>query len=152
MYEEPLGTPLLVRYPKGAPPGRVSQDLVLNLDFAPTFLDLAGVGIPADMQGRSLLPLLEGKAPPDWRTAFYYRYYEWPHGWHEVRPHYGVRTLTHKLIHFGGDMDEWELYDLVKDPHEQRNAWADPAYAGVRRDLERRLSALQDELGDDPGY
>jgi len=152
MYEESLGTPLLVRYPAGAAAGRASAELVLNLDFAPTFLDLAGVEIPADMQGRSLRPLLEGKPAPDWRTAFYYRYYEWPHGWHEVRPHYGVRTLTHKLIHFGGDMDEWELYDLVKDPHELRNAWADPAYAEVRRDLERRLSDLQEELGDDPGY
>jgi arylsulfatase A-like enzyme len=152
MYEESLGTPLLVRYPRAVPAGRVSKDLVLNLDLAETFLDFAGVEVPSDMQGRSLRALLEGQAPEDWRRAFYYRYYEWPHGWHDVRPHYGVRTRTQKLIHFGGDMDEWELFDLGKDPHELRNLYADPAYAGARQELGRQLDALRHQLGDETGF
>jgi arylsulfatase A-like enzyme len=152
MYEESLGTPLLVRYPRKVPAGQVSKDLVLNLDFAPTFLDLAGVPVPEDMQGRSLRPLLEGHAPSDWRSDFYYRYYEFPHGWHDVRPHYGVRTRTSKLIHFGADMDHWELFDLEKDPHELRNVYDDPAYAATRQDLHRRLDRLRRELGDETGF
>jgi len=152
MYEESLSTPLLVRDPRAARRGRVSNDLVLNLDFAPTFLDYAGVDVPTDMQGRSLRALLEGQAPDDWRTSLYYRYYEFPHGWHDVRPHYGVRTRRHKLIRFGGDMDVWELFDLEKDPHERRNLYTDPTYAGVRQELHDRLDALRRELGDEAGF
>jgi arylsulfatase A-like enzyme len=152
MYEESLRTPLLVRYPGAVAAGRVSTDLVLNLDFAPTFLDFAGVPVPAEMQGRSLRPLLEGQTPGDWRTAFYYRYYEFPHGWHDVRPHYGVRTATRKLIHFGADLDHWELFDLQKDPHELHDVYGDPAYAKDRTDLHRRLDALRRDLGDETGF
>ena len=151
MYEESLSMPLVVRYPKSVPAGQVSDSLVLNLDFAPTLLDYAGVEVPADMQGRSLRGHLEGRRPADWRDAIYYRYYEFPHGWHDVRPHYGVRTARHKLIHFGGDMDVWELYDLEADPHELRSVYAAPEYASVRAQLHRRLESLRRELGDDAG-
>ena len=118
MYEESLRMPLLVRYPRLVKPGTMSDPMVLNLDFAATFLALAGVPIPGDMQGRSVVPLLRGEKPADWRTSFYYHYYEYP-GAHSVRRHYGVRTSRHKLIHYYRQ-DEWELFDLVKDPHEMK--------------------------------
>ena len=149
MYEESLSTPLVVRYPRTVPAGQVSKAMVLNLDFAPSLLDYAGAPVPKEMQGRSLRPLLEGRPPADWRRAFYYRYYEFPHGWHDVRPHYGVRTERHKLIHFTGDMDVWELYDLEADPHELVNRYAAPAYQSVRKELHRTLESLRRELGDD---
>ena len=91
------------------------------------------------MQGRSLVPLLKGQTPPDWRTSFYYQYYEYPVP-HHVRPHYGVVTDRYKLVHFDGpDLDEWELFDLEKDPHELRSVYGDPAYAAVVADLKREL-------------
>jgi arylsulfatase A-like enzyme len=148
MYEESMGMPLVVRYPARIPAGRVQDALALNLDFAPTFLDYAGVPVPSDMQGRSLRPLLEGRVPDDWRTAVYYRYYEWPHGWHDVRPHYGVRTTRYKLIHFTGDMDDWELYDLERDPHELHNGYGQPPMATVQAEMHHKLDALRKELGD----
>jgi arylsulfatase A-like enzyme len=151
MYEESLGTPLVVRYPKEIPAGQVSEKLVLNLDFAPTFLDYAGVEVPGDMQGRSFRELASGEPPSDWRTDFYYRYYEFPHGWHSVRPHYGVRTERYKLIHFEGDMDHWELYDLQADPREQQNLYDRDGFQVVRASLHARLEALQVELGDSAG-
>jgi arylsulfatase A-like enzyme len=116
MYEEALRMPLLVRYPRAIKPGSVNEDLVLNIDFAPTFLDCAGVKPPAEMQGVSFQPLLSGQRPADWRTSMYYRYYENGHGEHQVLPHYGVRTRRHKLIHFLGGLDAWELYDLGEGP------------------------------------
>jgi len=149
MYEESLAIPLLVRYPAALPAGRVSDALVLNLDVAPTLLDLAGVVVPAAMQGRSLRPLLDGPPPADWRRDFYYRYYEYPHGWHQVRPHVGVRGERYKLIHFGADLDSWELYDLWTDPHELRNLYGQAAYADLQSRLEKRLAELRRELGDE---
>jgi arylsulfatase A-like enzyme len=151
MYEESMGMPLVVRYPARIPAGRVQDALALNLDFAPTFLDYAGVEIPNGMQGRSLRPLLEGRAPADWRKAVYYRYYEWPHGWHDVRPHYGVRTTRYKLVHFTGDMDDWELYDLDKDPHELHNVYGQTGMASVQAELHEKLDALRMQLGDTDG-
>jgi arylsulfatase A-like enzyme len=151
MYEESLSTPLLVRYPAGVPAGRVSDSLALNLDFAPTLLDYAGVEIPAEMQGRSLRAVLDGPPPADWRKALYYHYYEFPHGWHNVRAHYGVRTDRHKLIHFYGDMDVWELYDLATDPHELHNMYGRPGHETVQQNLHRQLDALRRELGDTTG-
>jgi arylsulfatase A-like enzyme len=148
MYEESLATPLVLRYPAAAPAGRESDALVLNLDFAPTLLDLAGATIPEEMQGRSLRPLLDGPPPTDWRDAIYYHYYEFPHGWHDVRTHYGVRTDRYKLIHFYGDMDLWELYDLATDPTELRNVYGQPGYGAIQEDLHRRLNALRAEFGD----
>jgi len=145
MYEESLRMPLLVRCPGRIKPGRVNDDMVLNVDFAPTFLHCAGVTTPGDMQGRSLAPLLQGTTPGDWRTAMYYHYYEFP-GAHSVRRHYGVRTKRHKLIHYYHDMDEWELFDLTADPHELKSVYVDPAYADTVKDLKAKLAALQKEV------
>ena len=151
MYEESLAMPLVVRYPRMVPAGRESDALVLNLDFAPTLLDLAGVDVPEEMQGRSLRPLFNGPPPTDWRDAIYYHYYEFPHGWHSVRTHYGVRTDRYKLIRFYGDMELWELYDLVNDPHELQNLYGQEGVAAVQADLHRRLESLRTELGDTTG-
>ncbi|MBP7747401.1 MAG: sulfatase [Phycisphaerae bacterium] len=148
MYEEALRMPLLVRYPRAIKPGSVNEDLVLNIDFAPTFLDCAGVKPPAEMQGVSFQPLLSGQRPADWRTSMYYRYYENGHGEHQVLPHYGVRTRRHKLIHFLGGLDAWELYDLEKDPHELHNVYAEPAYASTVQELKAELARLQKQYGD----
>jgi len=145
MYEESLRMPLLVRYPRITKPGSVNRDLVQNIDFAPLFLDAAGQPTPADMHGRSLLPLLRGETPSDWRKSIYYHYYEYP-AVHSVKRHYGVRTLRHKLIHFYHDVDEWELYDLEKDPHELNNVYADPAYAAVATELKAELERLRAQL------
>jgi arylsulfatase A-like enzyme len=146
IFEESLRTPLLVRWPGVSRPGGVSKDLVSTLDFAQTFLDAAGLPAPADMQGRSLRPILTGNRPADWRTAFYYQYFEWPTP-HRVRPHYGVVTDRYKLVHFFGTADDyWELYDTEKDPRELRNVLADPAYAAARKQLEGQLAQLRKEL------
>jgi len=114
MYEPSVKMPFLVRWPGVVKPGAVQNALAINPDFAPTFMDIAGLSKPADMQGRSLTPLLRGQHPADWRTSFYYRYYHDP-GDHNTRAHYGVRTTDHKLICFW-KKDQWEMYDLVKDP------------------------------------
>jgi len=126
IYEESLRMPLLVRYPKEIKAGSVNADMVLNLDFAPTLLDFAGVPRPAEMQGRSFLSLLRGHAPEDWRGSMYYHYY----GHYGVAEHYGVRTRRHKLIHFPS-IGAWELFDFEKDPRELHNVYGDPAYASV---------------------
>jgi len=150
MYEESLRMPLLVRYPKQIKPGSVNNDLVQNLDFAPTFLEFAGLDAPPDMQGRSLRRLLRGKTPDDWRTSIYYHYYEYP-AVHSVKRHYGVRTKQYKLIHFYNDIDEWELYDLEKDPHELKNVYGDPAYADIVKELTAELKRLRTLYKDDTG-
>jgi arylsulfatase A-like enzyme len=142
MYEESLRMPLVMRLPGRVRPGSVSADIVSNLHFAPTFLDLAGRGKPAEMQGRSFLPLLLGRTVAGWPESFYYHYYEYP-AVHMVKRHYGVRTRRYKLIHFYYDIDAWELYDLEKDPLELQNVCGDPALAGVRRELEAELRRLQ---------
>jgi arylsulfatase A-like enzyme len=146
IFEESLRAPLLVRWPGVVRPGGVSAAIVSNLDFAETFLDAAGLPVPPDMQGRSLLPLLKGQEPADWRKSFYYHYYEYPVP-HHVRPHYGVVTDRYKLVHFYiPDVDYWELFDLRKDPHEVRSVYDDPAYAPVVADLKRELDRLRAEL------
>jgi len=150
MYEQSLRMPLLVRYPSQVKAGSINDDIVLNLDFAPTFLDFAGVSKPADMQGISLRRLLQGKTPPDWRTSMYYHYYEYP-GAHSVKRHYGVRTKRYKLIHFYYDIDEWELYDLLKDPNEMKNVYNDPAYADVVERLKKELKRLRRMYKDTTG-
>ncbi len=141
MYEQSLKTPFLVRWPGVTKPGTINKDIVSNLDFAETFLDAAGVPIPDDMQGRSLVPVLEGNTPDDWRDSFYYHYYEYP-GWHMVQRHYGVRTERYKLIHFY-QIDEWEMYDLQKDPDEMHSVYDDPAYADVQAKLKKELKRLR---------
>ncbi|MBP1657233.1 MAG: Choline-sulfatase [Bacteroidetes bacterium] len=146
MYEEALRIPLIIRYPALLAP-RVVPEMVQNIDFAPTFLDLAGVNVPSAMQGRSIRDVAQGNVPPDWRKAIYYHYYEYP-GVHAVRRHYGIRTERYKLIHFYYDIDAWELYDVVADPHELRNIYNDPACAGIVETLKARMASLQSECGD----
>jgi arylsulfatase A-like enzyme len=143
MYEESLRMPLIVRWPGVVDAGSENTQLVQNLDFAETFLELAGVPVPDTMQGRSLVPLLRGEQPGDWRDAIYYQYYEFP-GVHEVQRHYGVRTERYKLIHYYL-IDEWELFDLERDPDELQSVYDDPEYAQIRRELEERLAALRTE-------
>ena len=161
MYEESLRMPFLVRYPGAIKPGTVNDDMVLNIDFAPTFLDCAGAKAPADMQGRSFLPLLEGKTPKDWRKSMYYRYWMHLGGDHSVtgalrRPH----RRSYKLIYYygkalgsSGAVDqptppEWELFDLVKDPREMKNVYGDPAYAKVTAELKTELERLREKYQD----
>ena len=150
MYEESLRMPLLMRYPPEIKAGSVSDAMALNLDFAPTFLELAGLNPPGEMQGRSLRGVLQGRTPSDWRTSMYYNYYEYPDADHWVRPHYGVRTRRHKLIHFHGGIDAWELYDLQTDPHELNNVYADAAYADTVKTLKDELRRLQGQYRDSP--
>ncbi|WP_425614138.1 sulfatase [Anatilimnocola sp. NA78] len=147
MYEESFRTPLLVRWPGKIQPGTVNKDMVMNLDFPETFLEIAGLPIPADMQGRSMVPVLQGKTPSDWRKSVYYHYYEFPQP-HHVHPHYGVRTEKHKLIHFY-TINEWELYDLEKDPSEMQSRYMDPAYEQIVADLKRQLEELRKQYKDD---
>jgi arylsulfatase A-like enzyme len=145
MYEPGLHIPLIARGP-GIKAGGVTDLFALNADFAPTFLELAGAKIPSDMHGRSLAPLLRGEKPADWRTSVYYRYYHDP-GHHNTRAHYGVRTATHKLIHYW-KKDAWELFDLRRDPTEQKNIIADPAQAAKVAELKAEIVRLQKQLGD----
>ena len=146
MYEESLRTPLLIRYPKEIKPGTKINSLVQNLDFAPTFLDYAGVAIPKEMQGESFRNVVAEKTKK-FRDAIYYTYYEYP-SIHMVKRHYGIRTDRYKLIHFYYDVDEWELYDLQKDPHEMKNVYNDPAYLKVRKTMHKKLSALRKKYKD----
>lgn len=162
MYEESLRMPLLVRYPPLVAPGSSTDDMVLNVDFAQTFLDLAGVTAPSRMQGRSLVPLLAGATPPSWRTAVYYRYWEHDDSIHHVWAHYGIRTRRWKLVRYYADglglpgtgaramPPEWELFDLESDPHELHSLHDDPDHAGIFHDLREQLARLQREVGDRP--
>lgn len=147
MFEESYRTPLLVRWPGYVKPGEVNRDMVSNIDLAETFLDMAGIDVPDDMQGRSLVPVLKGKTPSDWRKEHYYHYYEYP-GWHSVKRHYGISTERYKLIHFYYDIDEWELFDLQNDPQEMRNVYNEPEYSDVREKLHKRLEELRVQFGD----
>lgn len=150
MYEESLRIPLLVRWPAVVRPGSRAEALALNVDFAPTFLEAAGVAVPAAMQGRSLLPVLRGETPADWRTAIYYRYYHDP-GHHETRAHYGVRSATHKLIHYW-KKQQWELFDLRADPQELRNLYGQPGQEAVTAELLATLARLREQLQDDDRF
>lgn len=155
MYEQALRVPWMIRYPGVVKPGSVSSDWVVNIDNAPTALDLAGVAVPDDMQGKSLKPILQGSAPPDWRRSMYYHYYEFaPPHW--VFPHYGVRTERYKLICYY-TVNEWELFDLEKDPDEMENLfdWAGykvhPEYASILPGLVEELKTLRAQYKDDTG-
>ncbi|MBU6328141.1 MAG: sulfatase, partial [Verrucomicrobia bacterium] len=150
MYEESIRMPFLVRWPGVVKPGSVQAAMGINPDFAPTFLEAAGLPVPADMQGRSLMPLFKGKVPADWRGSWYYRYYHDP-GDHNTRAHYGVRTTTHKLIYFW-KKDQWEMYDLVVDPGEMHNLYSDPAQAETVSKLKAELYRLKKELKDDDQF
>ena len=147
MYEESIRMPFLVRWPAEIGAGTRSDAIALNVDFAPTFLDVAGLNPPTDMQGRSLRSVLRGRTPADWRTAMYYRYYHDP-GDHNTRAHYGVRTRTHKLIYFW-KKDQWELFDLVNDPHELHNLYGEPGQEALTASLKATLATLKRQLRDD---
>jgi len=145
MYRESLINAFLVRWPGVIKPGSTCDAMCQNLDYAPTMLDAAGVPVPKDMQGASLLPWLKGGRPAKWRKSIYYHYYEFP-GAHSVRRHYGVRTDRYKLMYFyEPDMKEWELYDLQKDPKELKSVYDDPAYASVVKELTAELERLRRE-------
>jgi arylsulfatase A-like enzyme len=148
MYEESLRMPCLIRYPREIGPGSVCDAMVLNVDFAPTFLDFADVptGPATEMHGRSFRSILRGERPRNWRASMYYQYYEFP-AVHSVRKHYGVRTERYKLIRYYGEFDEWELFDLDRDPNELRSVYDDPAYAGTVDALKQELRRLRAELG-----
>ena len=156
--------PLLVRYPRLIKPGSASDAMVLNVDFAPTLLDLAGVTVPADMQGRSLRPLLAGSPPAGWRRSIYYRYYATEYG---IAPHAGLRTERYKPIHYQGaaglddgtslgnpkqsrQVDEWELFDLQTDPEKRVNLYLKPAAHTIVPPLRKELDRLRRELKENP--
>jgi arylsulfatase A-like enzyme len=164
MYEESLRMPFLVRYPKAIKPGTINKDMIVNTDFAPTFLDYAGLDVPEDMQGYSLRPIFEGNTPDHWRQSMYYRYWMDKSG-HSVAAHYGVRTHRYKLICYyspgrfhDGEYPkgtentrwpQWELFDLEKDKYELNNVYDDPNYADVVKELKEELERLQNEFKDD---
>ena len=160
MYEESLRMPFVVRYPQEIKPGSACDAMALNVDFAETFLDYAGLPIPGDMQGSSLRPLFNGETPEDWQTSLYYRY--WMHlSHHYVCAHYGLRTHRHKLIYYYGEAlgttgsvdesktPEWELFDLEQDPLEMNNVYAHPDYADVVKELKEELFRLKNKVGDE---
>ncbi|MFO7918576.1 MAG: DUF4976 domain-containing protein, partial [Anaerolineae bacterium] len=160
MYEESLRMPFIMRYPREIEAGSINDNIMLNVDFAPTFLDFASVDVPEGFQGRSFRPLLRGQTRSDWRQSMYYRY--WMHkAHHNVYAHYGLRTKRYKLIYYYNDAlgqpgaidetyaPEWELFDLQRDPHELNSVYDDPAYADVVEELKKELHCLQRELGDE---
>lgn len=161
MYEESLRMPFLIRYPKEINPGMVINDMILNIDFAPLFLDYAGVEIPSWMQGRSFRSNLCQNTPLGWRQSMYYRYWMHGEGAHHVTAHYGIRTHRYKLIFYyaralgmKGSQDnpiqpEWELYDLLEDPHEMRNIYDKPGKEKVQALLKKELLMLKRAYGDE---
>ncbi len=152
MYEESFGMPLLMRYPKLIKAGSVNNDLVMNLDWAPTVMDFLNIENNEPWQGESLLPLMQGETPDNWRNGVYYHYFEYPHGWHKVKRHYGIRTDRYKLIHFYNDIDQWELYDLENDPNEMNNIYesADPELiVGLKAELDELQTKYKDTTVED---
>ncbi|MGZ9586798.1 sulfatase family protein [Paenibacillus marinisediminis] len=161
MYEESLRMPLLIRYPSEIKPGSVNKDIVLNTDFAPTFLDYARLPVHERMQGESVRPLLNGVTPEGWRTSMYYRYWMHLDADHEVYSHYGIRTHDYKLIYYYAEAlgttdsrdeslpPEWELFDLREDPYELNNIYGNPAYeertAALKKELEQLMIEVEDE-------
>jgi arylsulfatase A-like enzyme len=148
MHEPSIRVPMMIRYPKRIPAGTIREEAILDIDIAPTILDLAGVPIPAQMEGKSMLPLAQA---PDanFRKEWYYHYYEWvnPEG---VRPHRGIRTDDFKLIHYTMEPQEFEMYDLKNDPGETRNLYGDPHYADQQQHLWNRMQELEAQLPERP--
>jgi arylsulfatase A-like enzyme len=150
IYEESMRQPLIVHWPEGIEAGTVSEDLVQNIDLAPTVLDLAGAEVPGSMHGRSLVPLLRGENPNDWREAVYYQYYEGSPAMdavHNVAQHYGVRTKSYTLARYPGP-GEWELFDLEENPEQLKSVYGEPGYSEVQKRLKGRLSELQEKYED----
>ena len=162
MYEESMQMPFVIKYPKKIKPGSVCDDIICNVDFAPTFLELAGLTIPSYMQGVNFSSLLQGVTPDDWRQCAYYRYWVNQDGSHNVFAHYGIRTKTHKLIYFynkgcgtlnanpGTEEPEWELFDLEKDPLELFNEYNTPEYQDKVKELTLELNKTMAHIGDIP--
>ncbi|MGF1682739.1 sulfatase family protein [Photobacterium minamisatsumaniensis] len=142
MYEESFRAPLLIQYPNKIKPGTVVDHMVQNIDYAPTFLEYAGVAVPSDIQGESMVPLLNGESPADWRQSLYYHFYEYP-AMHDVTRHYGTRDSRYKLMHFYYDIDEWEFYDIDEDPTEMNNAINDPRYQQEIARLKAEITKLE---------
>lgn len=147
MYEESLKMPFIIKWPGKIKPGSRSHQMIQNIDYAPTFLDVAGAAIPDDIQGVSIVPLLNGEKPADWRKSIYYHYYEYP-SVHMVPRHYGIRTGRFKLMHFY-EFDEWEFYDLKEDEDELVNLYNDPEYASRVESYKKQLKDLQQHYEDD---
>lgn len=164
MYEESLQMPLLVRHPRTIRPGSIASGIATNVDFAPTFLDYAGVAIPTYMQGVNLRPLLEGREDEHRQDVAYHRYWMHKDEFHNAFAHYGIRDARYKLIywyndplgqpgaHAGQEPPEWELFDCELDPFELRNRADDPAYAAIFVDMLRKLDAKMAEIGDLPEH
>ncbi len=162
MYEESLKMPFIVRYPAMIKENSICDDIITNVDFAQTFLDLAGLPEPNYMQGRSFVPLLKGETPSDWPEAAYHRYWMNQDASHNIYAHYGIRTKRYKLIYYynrdcgeeggnpGTDEPEWELFDCHKDPLEIENRYGDPAYGDVVKELTRKLEEEMARIGDTP--
>ncbi len=149
VYDESFKTPLLIRWPNEINPGTSNDEMVQNLDFAQTFLEAAGISAPQDMQGESLIPLMKGDTASWSREAVYYHYYEYP-SVHMVKRHYAIVTKEFKLVHFYYDVDEWELYDRLRDPQEMNNVYNNPAYAEKVNELHTKLDALRIKYKDSP--
>lgn len=161
MYEESMRMPFLIRYPKEIKPGNVNTDITLNIDFAPTFLDFAGIKKPEYMQGESFRKNLTGDTPATWRKAMYYRYWQNADVYHNAPANYGIRTDRYKLIFYYGESlnkrgtakrsiqpPGWELYDMVNDPHEMTNLYNDPKYQDIVKELKKQLLELKEQYGD----
>jgi arylsulfatase A-like enzyme len=144
MHEPSIRVPLMMRYPKRIPAGTVRDEMILDTDLAPTFLDLAGLPIPAHMQGKSVLPLAKA-ADPSFRKEWYYEYFEWPNP-EAVRPCRGIRTERYKLIHYMMEPQEYEIYDLQSDPGETQNLYGRPEHAALQKHLLERLEALRAKI------
>jgi len=147
MFDQSYRTPLVMEWPENIKQGSINKDIVSNIDFAETFLEMAGIKVPDDMQGAGMLPILKSQTPENWRKDHYYHYYEFP-GYHSVKKHYGIYDGRYKLIHFYYDIDEWELFDLQSDPNEMGNVYNNPSYSKVKEDLHQRLKILMKKYGD----
>nr|WP_320154032.1 sulfatase [uncultured Draconibacterium sp.] len=148
MYEQSLHMPFLLRYSGKIEKGIVCDDIITNIDIAPTILEMAGVPIPKEVQGRSFYSNLKGDTPEDWRQSMYYHYYEYPF-WHHVQPHYGIRTKRYKLIHFYYDIDLWEFYDIENDPNEMVNLIDSKEYRSMIDSMKMELVQLMKKYGND---
>jgi arylsulfatase A-like enzyme len=146
IFDESFKTPLLVQWKGIIKAGSKNSQMVQNLDFAQTFLEVAGIKPPSDMQGESLIPIFKGKGQ-HFRDAAYYHYYEYP-SVHAVKRHYGIVTEKYKLIHFYYDIDEWELFDRTNDKNEMKNVYNDPKYTKIKIDLHKKLTALRVKYKD----
>ena len=147
MYEESLKMPFVIRYPGKIKPGTIVDDIVSNIDFAPTLLDMAGVAAPEQVQGKSFFSNLKGETSEDWRQSMYYHYYEYPY-YHHVQPHYGIRNQRYKLIHFYYNIDKWELYDLKNDPNEMHNLINIEGNSELIKELKKELYTLKENYGN----